>query len=459
VVTLRQGSGWRVDGYFNLIHLVKLDEIEESIVRTQEEARELDEGQTRILALYHLGQARQMLSKLSRVRRARSIDWLGSAWKWIAGSPDASDWSAILSTRDSLVENNNQQYRINDRLFEASKQSIERLNAMIETVNTIDNNAQAATVTLHKAILLENQVGELSRACQFAKAGLVNSNLLDEVEVRALLKEMDSLPYQSAVEATEFAKPIVATNGTTLLYILALPKVIAKEYQMLVVRPSISSGKQIDFNHGKLLVAPDETFAITSDCLTIGNTSVCAEEHLTPLNEAGCIPRILKGGNAECHYVASNRRVDELLEDGTLFMTNYNGTIVAHGQNYDLDGTFLLQFSNESVTADNKVFHSHSHAHLVAMPSVIANLTSKGYHLNLELVRSLSIRNLDLVRTVRGRLATSIVAEIAIVAIAASAIAIVWKKTTRNRTQKKIDETTPQVEQEGIAASTDQKPI
>ncbi|KAM8718291.1 hypothetical protein ACLKA7_000992 [Drosophila subpalustris] len=211
------------------------------------------------------------------------------------------------------------------RLFEASKQSIEKLNALIETVNTIDNNAQAATVTLHKTILLENQVGELSRACQFAKAGLVNSNLLDEFEVRALLKEMDSLPYQSAVEATEFAKPIVVTNGTTLLYILALPKVIAKEYQMLVIRPSISSGKQVDFNHGKLLVAPDETFAITSDCLTIGNTSVCAEEHLAPLNEAGCIPRILKGGNAECHYVASNRRVVELLEDGTLFLTNYNG--------------------------------------------------------------------------------------------------------------------------------------
>ncbi|KAL7742983.1 hypothetical protein ACLKA6_011350 [Drosophila palustris] len=306
---------------------------------------------------------------------------------------------------------------------------------MIETVNTIDNNVQAATVTLHKAILLENQVGELSRACQIAKAGLVNSNLLDEVEVMALLKEMDSLPYQSAVEASEFAKPIVVTNGTTLLYILALPKVIAKEYQMLVIRPSISSGKQVDFNHGKLLVAPDETFAITSDCLTIGE-------------------------NAECHYVASNRRVVELLEDGTLFLTNYNGTIVAHGQNYDLDGTFLVQFSNESVTADNKSFHSHSHAHLVAMPSVIANLTNKGYHLNLELIHSLSVRNLDLVRTVRGRLTTSITAEIAMVAIAASAIAIVWRKTARNRTPpKKLDEETPQVEQEGITTSTDQKPI
>ncbi|TDG38151.1 hypothetical protein AWZ03_015427, partial [Drosophila navojoa] len=104
--------------------------------------------------------------------------------------------------------------------------------------------------------------------------------------------------YQSAVEATEFAKPIIVTNGTALLYVLALPKVIAKEYQMLVIRPAIRSNKQIDANFGNLLVASDETFAITKDCLTKGNTSFCAEEHLAPLSETDCIPRTLKGGNA-----------------------------------------------------------------------------------------------------------------------------------------------------------------
>lgn len=25
-------------------------------------------------------------------RLKRSINWIGSAWKWIAGSPDATDW-------------------------------------------------------------------------------------------------------------------------------------------------------------------------------------------------------------------------------------------------------------------------------------------------------------------------------------------------------------------------------
>nr|XP_036678371.1 uncharacterized protein LOC118879576 isoform X3 [Drosophila suzukii] len=36
-------------------------------------------------------------------RRQRSIDWLGSAWKWVLGSPDKSDWNAILKEEDSLL--------------------------------------------------------------------------------------------------------------------------------------------------------------------------------------------------------------------------------------------------------------------------------------------------------------------------------------------------------------------
>ncbi|XP_043865322.1 uncharacterized protein LOC122757425 [Drosophila mojavensis] len=380
-----------------------------------------------------------MLSKLSRVRKVRSIEWLGSAWKWIAGSPDASDWNAILNVRDNLVENSNQQYKINDQLFETSRKSLEALNSMIEKVNTIDSNDQAATIVLHKTMLLESQVGELSRACQFAKAGLVNSNLLDEAEIQALLKEMDSLPYQSAVEATEFAKPIIVTNGTMLLYVLALPKVVAKEYQMLVIRPAIRANRQIDANFGKLLVAPDETFAITKDCLTIGNTSVCAEEHLTPLSESDCIPRTLKGGNAECHYVTSSRRVVELLEDGTLFLTNYNGTIYTEGQSYSLDGTYLVQFANETVTADNKTFRSHSHTRLIAMPTVVTNLTSLGYHLNLELIHGLSTRNLNLLQVMRRRLTISSTTEIVTIFVVILVIFVFWRKVTHQQTSLETD--------------------
>jgi len=61
-------------------------------------------------------------------RRQRSIDWLGSAWKWVLGSPDKSDWNAILKEEDSLVRNNNQQIRINTKLFDSTHESLQKLN-------------------------------------------------------------------------------------------------------------------------------------------------------------------------------------------------------------------------------------------------------------------------------------------------------------------------------------------
>jgi len=76
---------------------------------------------------------------------------------------------------------------------------------------------------LHKAMILLKQVDEITRACQLAKASVVNTNLLDQKEVETLLAETRSLPYQNVVEAVEFAEPSILTNGTCLLYVLALP--------------------------------------------------------------------------------------------------------------------------------------------------------------------------------------------------------------------------------------------
>ena len=49
-------------------------------------------------------------------RLTRSIDWIGSAWKWIAGNPDAADWNNILKSQEDVIENNNEQYKINKEL-------------------------------------------------------------------------------------------------------------------------------------------------------------------------------------------------------------------------------------------------------------------------------------------------------------------------------------------------------
>ncbi|XP_041564304.1 uncharacterized protein LOC121467120 [Drosophila elegans] len=153
-------------------------------------------------------------------RRPRSIGWLGSAWKWVAGSPDRSDWNAILKTEDDITRNNNQQIRINTKLFDSTHESLQRLNDVIGRVNAIDGDFHVTTAVLHKAIIIADQVSEILRACQLAKTDVVNTNLLDHEEIDEILTEVESLPYQNVVEAVEFSRPTILTNGTTLLYIL-----------------------------------------------------------------------------------------------------------------------------------------------------------------------------------------------------------------------------------------------
>jgi len=61
--------------------------------------------------------------------------------------------------------------------------------------------------------------------------------------VETLLAESKSIPYQNEVEAVQFAEPSILTNGTLLLYVLSLPKVVDKKYRLMLLYPTIISVK------------------------------------------------------------------------------------------------------------------------------------------------------------------------------------------------------------------------
>lgn len=217
-------------------------------------------------------------------------------------------------------KNSDQQLRINARLFDATHESIEQLNNVIAKVNAVDNDLYTTTTVLHKSIILSNQVSEVVRACQLAKTGIVDSYLLDHGEIETILREVDNLPYRNVMEAIEFSRPTVITNGTLLLYILAFPKVGVENYRLMHLYATIGEGKQIILEHHKLATSSSETYAVLGDCLSIGNTTVCREEELQKLEEASCIPRLLKGGQAKCSYRGNNQPVVKQVDDGMLFL-------------------------------------------------------------------------------------------------------------------------------------------
>jgi len=93
------------------------------------------------------------------------------------------------------------------------------------------------------------------------------------------------------------------------------------------IYPTTSDGKKVVLKYTTRAMDSLETYALLGNCVTIGNTTVCREKDLLKLEEDGCIHRLLKGGQAECDYLRSNQESVELIDDSTIFLTNFNGTV------------------------------------------------------------------------------------------------------------------------------------
>jgi len=94
---------------------------------------------------HYLEDASEGMRRLTRTRSARSIERLGSGWKWMAVSPDAADWNAIMKAQNDVIANTDYQIRINTRLFDSTHESVQQINKMVERVNAIDLQATAST--------------------------------------------------------------------------------------------------------------------------------------------------------------------------------------------------------------------------------------------------------------------------------------------------------------------------
>nr|XP_036678367.1 uncharacterized protein LOC118879575 isoform X2 [Drosophila suzukii] len=105
VVPLQQGTVWRTNGVFKLAHVINLGRMQQLIDQVANEATIITDQHIGALVGHYLQRASDGTSRMDSAptRRQRSIDWLGSAWKWVLGSPDKSDWNAILKEEDSLL--------------------------------------------------------------------------------------------------------------------------------------------------------------------------------------------------------------------------------------------------------------------------------------------------------------------------------------------------------------------
>lgn len=120
-------------------------------------------------------------------RVARSLDFLGTALKVVAGTPDAADFLKIRITEAQLVESNSRQIAINS---ETQKQ----INKLTDTINNIikaRKNDLIDTPHLFEALLARNrmlstEIKNLILTITLAKSNIVNPTILDHADLKSL---------------------------------------------------------------------------------------------------------------------------------------------------------------------------------------------------------------------------------------------------------------------------------
>lgn len=434
LISLKEGRGWIIDGNFKLVHVIDLGRFEEMLGKLDEIIYDnLKEQDRKQLIQYHLNQTRERIDLLKgkSLRKRRSINWIGSAWKWIAGNPDAADWDQILRAEEKIALNNNQQYKINNKIFGITAEITGKINLLISRVNNGIKDSISGRIEqdiLNEILVVKGEINEIVRACQIAKKGLINTNLLDKEEIGRLVNEIETLPYANEIEAIEYGTPAVFTNETILLYILSMPKVRKDEFNLLQTRASIIENKQIDLKFNKMLVNHQETYGIIGDCLSISNTTVCSETALEKVPEEDCVARLLKGGSAACTYRTNTNEITELINSDTIFLTNFKGEVKSNNFQRTLEGTFILQMQNETVQINKKTFRSHTITVLQALPPALTNITKQDNKLDLGYVHNIGLTNIERLSNLDERFKISLIAEAAIILLFILVIHYLWRK-------------------------------
>jgi len=116
IVTLSTGLAKVQTGIFRVIHIIDIKEYENTIDKINQTALMKLKTYDPILPFIkeEVRISKNLINSLKvRNIKKRHIDLIGSAWKWLVGSPDSGDFEIIQEKINSALTNNNNQVILN----------------------------------------------------------------------------------------------------------------------------------------------------------------------------------------------------------------------------------------------------------------------------------------------------------------------------------------------------------
>lgn len=338
-------------------------------------------------------------------RSKRSLDFLGSAWKFIAGSPDAQDFEIIKEKINNSLNTNNNQIVINKIIMEKINEIVNTtnyINSKLNNENDIQNDI-ILNVEL-KLGLIKEEIVNLEYALHWAKANIVNSYILSNIEVNKIqeILNKEEMPYLNIVQALEFAQIKIASNNALILYIINFPTTSEKPCKTTLIKP-IKKGKTIKkITHENVLVCKNKIYEIQVSCLTFYQLTICPKKNLADITDSKCIPHLLYSRPSNCTSI-NNHHVPSIQEitPGLVFLNQYDGPVEINGEEIALNGSFIIHFQNASVRLQDQLFESTEISGYKPLPAVLQPVVTKKYSeelLSLQMMKELNVNNTNYIK-------------------------------------------------------------
>lgn len=347
----------------------------------------------------------KILNELRPRRSARSIDALGTAWKWIAGTPDHEDFQIISDQTKNLLRNNQNQIIINKAIEERLEKITNMTNALLNTVKTSDTLRTLIVKDVERKLkVINEELVNINYAIQWAKTGIVNSFIFSSSEL-TIVQDLfinQSLPYSNLIEALEFGEVRVSSNKNMLIFIINLPKTENTTCKTLFIRPIRKGNLTINLQTENVILCQNSILMIKNKCKTINEISLCKRENVDNITDTKCIPNLLSGIPSICPTTNHHHLpiVEEVMS-GLVLLNGYKGVITIDKEEISLNGTFVIKFHNTSLMIGDKSFFSKEITMARPLPAIVQSsnkVSSYDEVLSLELMKTLHFNNLEEIR-------------------------------------------------------------
>lgn len=407
MVAVNTGTATIQSGTFRIIHVIEISKYGEVLKQIKEHISQYI-NRTHILFPYLSREITLIKDNLHRLeikhRNPRSINAIGTAWKWIAGNPDHDDFQILKDTMNKILRNENNQVIIN----KLTSEKIEELRtATNEIVKLVKSNVEIENELLlnykFKLDVLEEELRNIEYAINWAKANVVNAHILNNEEINTIDKILtrNDIPFANIDEALEFSKVKIARNNETILYILSFPLSEEEKCTKLLVKPVKKGNLAIKVSYEKILKCKEKLFGMKNNCRTLNDISLCNVNDVIDLSNTKCIPNLLRSQKANCTTTNNQhmQSVDEFAP-GLILLNQFRGDITIDNETTTLEDTFLIKFHNLSISIEGRKYEYHEITTFNPIPALLQPTSQEAKIeevLSLQMIKELQYNNTVLI--------------------------------------------------------------